>query len=505
MTAMTARLFAKTSNWMVHGIHTACAVLVVVFAASVFLVLDASVEQANKFGQATERKLVQQEFQHQIDEIVKYQAAVSIWDATVAQIRSAEFSKYFVERQLRNRLWSEFGFSWTVFVPTGKPAAIAINRGEEVSPDKADTLLFWIDDLVYEATQNYWGAMKKTDGGFIIRKPAADPDLLSPELPFIHASDMRMVDGRLSIVVVQAVLPRSLFIPAGFEQPTLMVSVKPISDKMLSIMSDRLGISGLHVVKQDELKDDPTAYTPVGKGFTDGPFLVAWQPNAPGPTIWEAVMPKVALLSTLAAISMGFIAWRFGMLVRALQRSEASNRFLAKHDGLTGLANRIGFQEALEAFTNTDRNGPLSIIAADLDKFKTVNDRFGHAAGDAVLKTIAQRFRDRVGDRGIVARLGGDEFMVILRDVSNREEALAIANGMVIDAQIPIPYNNLLLQVGSSAGIAFYPQHGRNLRNLVHSADMALYQAKNSGRGRSVIFESEQPEAVAPEETQSAA
>ena len=195
------------------------------------------------------------------------------------------------------------------------------------------------------------------------------------------------------------------------------------------------------------------------------------------------------MLSLLAAIAMGFIAWRFGTLVRALQRSEASNRFLAKHDGLTGLANRSGFQEALEALTSGTRGGQLALIAADLDKFKAVNDRFGHAAGDAVLKTVAQRFRARVGNRGIVARLGGDEFMVILRDAGDRDEVMAIANGLVLDAQIPVVYDNLPLQVGSSAGISFYPRHGRNLRGLMHFADQALYRAKSEGRNRAVVYE----------------
>ena len=473
---------------MVQGIYTACALLVVVFASSVYLVLDASVEQANRFGLATERKLVQQGFQHQIEEVVKYQSAVSIWDATVAQIRSAEFSGHFIERQLQGRLWSEYGFSWIVFVPAGKPARLALDRGEVVSAERADNLLFWVDDLVYEATQNYWTALKKTPGGFTIEMPVADREQLAPQLPYIHAADMRMVDGRLSIVTVQAVLPKSLFIPAGFEQPTLMITVKPISDKILAAMSERISIAGLHVVKEQEDRQ-PAAYTPVGKGFTDGPFLVAWTPNAPGPYIWASVMPKVSMLSLLAAIAMGFIAWRFGTLVRALQRSEASNRFLAKHDGLTGLANRSGFQEALEALTSGTRGGQLALIAADLDKFKAVNDRFGHAAGDAVLKTVAQRFRARVGNRGIVARLGGDEFMVILRDAGDRDEVMAIANGLVLDAQIPVVYDNLPLQVGSSAGISFYPRHGRNLRGLMHFADQALYRAKSEGRNRAVVYE----------------
>lgn len=488
MSEISARVFANTSSWMVRGIYLACAVFVFLFVASVFLVLDYSVYQANKFGLSTERKLVQQQFQHQIDEVVKYQAELSFRDETVKEVRAPSFSDGFIQRRIHDWLWADFGFSWIVFSEAGHQTKLAVNNGEAVAPDKADSLLFWMDDLVYEANQSYWAALKPEKDGFRLRMVEGDRDQLSAPLPYIHAADMRMVDGRMSIVVAQAVVPKSLFIPRGSEQPTIMVTVKPISEKMFASMSRRLAVEDLHVVADEENKNRPDAYTPVGKGFTDGPFLVAWSPNAPGPFIWKSAMPKVAILSLLAALSMGFIAWRFGAVVRALQKSEATNRFLAKHDALTGLANRIAFEESLTAMMAEHPEGPIAVLAVDLDKFKSVNDQHGHAAGDAVLKAVAARFSDRVGDTGLVARLGGDEFMVLIPN-ANETTIMALAAGLVIDAQVPIVFNDLLLQVGGSAGAAIFPRDGHNIRNFVHAADMALYAAKNSGRNRAVLYE----------------
>ena len=478
---------AKANNWMVTSIYTACALSVLLFVASVFLVLDYSVYQANSFGVAQERKLVQQEFQHQIDEVVKYQAEVSFWDPTVAQIRAGSFNKRFVEKQLHDWLWSDFGFSWVVFADQGRTTTLAVNNGISVATDKADNLLFWIDDLLFEANQNYAAALIPVEGGFQVRTVKSDRDQLAAPLPYIHAADMRMVDGMMSIVVVQAVVPKSLFIPEKFKKPTLMVTVKPISTKMMAAMDARLAIGGLHVVPGSVDGEAPDAYTPVGKGFTDGPFVVAWTPNAPGPFIWTSAAPKLAIFSLLAALALGFIAWRFSIVVHALQKSEASNRFLAKHDALTGLANRIGFDEAMKRAIDRGPQEPFAVLAIDLDKFKAVNDQHGHGAGDAVLRALAVRFMERVGSAGFVARIGGDEFMVLLPQTSDHDTIMAIANGLVIDAQIPILFEDFILRVGGSAGVASFPAHGRNARDIMHAADLALYEAKNNGRNRAIL------------------
>lgn len=488
MSGQQAQPSVITRNWMIRSIYTACAVFVILFVASIFLVLDYSVYQANSFGVSTERKLVQQEFQHQIDEVVKYQAELSFWDATVTQIRSPEFSKQFVEKQIHDWLWADFGFSWIVFTEKGHQTRLAVKDGVTAAPDSADNLLFWIDDLIYEANQSYWAALKPTDGGFKVQTHPTDRDSLSAPLPYIHSADMRMVDGMMSIVVVQAVVPKSLFIPKGFEEPTLMVTVKPISDKMMALMNARLAIGKLHVVEDSKSEGRPEAYTPVGNGFTDGPFVVAWTPNAPGPFIWKSALPKVAILSILAAAAMIFIAWRFGDLVRALQKSEATNRFLAKHDPLTGLANRAGLDEVLKQMILSRPEEPFAVLAIDLDKFKAVNDAHGHAAGDVVLKTIASRFKERLQGIGFVARLGGDEFMVVLPHAMDQAKIMTIATGLVIDAQVPIAIEDFLLQIGGSAGVAIFPQHGGNIREVVHTADMALYAAKNGGRNRAVMY-----------------
>jgi diguanylate cyclase (GGDEF)-like protein len=168
-----------------------------------------------------------------------------------------------------------------------------------------------------------------------------------------------------------------------------------------------------------------------------------------------------------------------------LQRSEAKNSFLANHDALTGLANRSGFDETLAKAAGERR--PFALIAMDLDLFKAVNDRYGHAAGDAVLKDIAGRLRERVGGQGLVGRLGGDEFMVFLDGITDRDEVMAIATGLVRDAQVPVLHDGVILQVGGSAGAAIFPAQAKSVRELVLIADEALYAAKDAGRNCAIM------------------
>jgi diguanylate cyclase (GGDEF)-like protein len=180
------------------------------------------------------------------------------------------------------------------------------------------------------------------------------------------------------------------------------------------------------------------------------------------------------------------VTLRFSALVKALQRSETKNAFLARHDPLTGLKNRSGFDEEVRRVIARGNGKPFAILALDLDRFKAVNDQHGHAAGDAVLQAVARRFSDRVGKEGTVARLGGDEFSILLTGAFSRERLVELAEGLVRDAQVPIAYDSQLLLIGGSAGIAQFPDHGGSLHDIMVMADAALYAAKNAGRNCAV-------------------
>ena len=182
-----------------------------------------------------------------------------------------------------------------------------------------------------------------------------------------------------------------------------------------------------------------------------------------------------------------------GQMSTALQRHKLllTVQHQALHDSLTKLPNRRGFEcHILELLAEKGEGNSLSaVLFFDLDGFKDVNDTFGHATGDSVLGMVATRLAARLASRGFLARLGGDEFAVVLSDLKDDEQAVSIAQEMSSEFQAPFAVNDSELTLGTSIGISYYPFDGTSLDDLVKHADMAMYQAKRSGRNRIVRFD----------------
>ena len=183
-----------------------------------------------------------------------------------------------------------------------------------------------------------------------------------------------------------------------------------------------------------------------------------------------------------------------GVAVRDLRdrhQAEAQIRFLAHHDALTGLPNRQHFNEQLEReFDRHRRKGDaFAVLCLDLDRFKQVNDVFGHAAGDAVLKAVSTRVSALLGEGDVFARLGGDEFAIIRLDACKPGD-LAQLSEQILASLIPeFTLDDQSTLVGVSIGIALYPGDGDNPSALIRNADAALYRAKEDGRGAYRFFE----------------
>jgi diguanylate cyclase (GGDEF)-like protein len=145
--------------------------------------------------------------------------------------------------------------------------------------------------------------------------------------------------------------------------------------------------------------------------------------------------------------------------------------------------------EALRAATVS--NVPCAIMFLDLDGFKPVNDTFGHPKGDAVLQAVAKRLCDQVGQHGHVGRLGGDEFAIVINDAQSRKSIEMLAESIIKSVAEPYMIDNTEIRIGVSVGCAFGPIDGATVDDLILKADLALYQAKDAGRGVARYFSSE--------------
>ena len=158
---------------------------------------------------------------------------------------------------------------------------------------------------------------------------------------------------------------------------------------------------------------------------------------------------------------------------------------VAHHDSLTGLPNRLLFNDRLDqAISLAKRDSrQFALLYLDLDKFKPVNDTLGHTAGDELLQAVAARIRHQVRESDTVARVGGDEFTVILPDIARREEAETVARKIIAALATPFQLGSQKqsVDIGTSIGIAVYPADARDADALVKAADAAMYSAKQAG------------------------
>jgi len=170
--------------------------------------------------------------------------------------------------------------------------------------------------------------------------------------------------------------------------------------------------------------------------------------------------------------------------------AEKRTAFLARHDPLTGLANRAFLRERAEqALAIRPEAGGVAIICIDLDLFKAVNDSLGHAAGDLLLCEVTRRIGACVRHTDTVARLGGDEFAILQRDLEGPQDTTRLAARVLSALAVPFAIDGETVPISASLGIAVAPAHGADYATLLRRADAAMYRAKAQGRGRWQMFE----------------
>jgi diguanylate cyclase (GGDEF)-like protein len=259
-----------------------------------------------------------------------------------------------------------------------------------------------------------------------------------------------------------------------------------------------------------ELYDVPERFLKVGTPYEDIIADRFARGVIKADTSLETVKAKVTELSSLAANAQRVDELADGRLlllsrqpmagggwlsiiedITERRRAEAKIVHLARHDALTGLPNRAQFNEKLEEATKRLKRGgdAITIMMLDLDRFKAVNDMFGHPAGDQLLVEVARRLKPTLRETDLLARLGGDEFAIIQEGgPTQREGAIALALRIINAISEPFELSGFEVNVGTSIGIAMAPEHGTEPEGLLKSADLALYATKAQGRNDFRIY-----------------
>lgn len=297
------------------------------------------------------------------------------------------------------------------------------------------------------------------------------------------AAAFAMVDGRPVYLVVAPILPDFGTVRVSASRYTLLVSVYDVDQAFLadlskSVLIDRMSLSGWPARAMPE---DAELVLRNGSGQRIATFH--WRTQRHLQDLFERLLP-FALMIFFVMSAAAVLVFRF---IRRSTQALTLTRREARHDELTGLANRRLLTERLgEALAMRGSDG-VAVMFVDLDRFKDVNDIWGHDAGDAVLRTVARRIARLFPDE-TVARFGGDEFVVLL---AKGDLDAARSRGAALLGALGEPHliDGVEITLPGSVGIAAAPEHGTSADELMRRADLALYQAKARGRSRVTVFE----------------
>jgi diguanylate cyclase (GGDEF)-like protein len=226
-----------------------------------------------------------------------------------------------------------------------------------------------------------------------------------------------------------------------------------------------------------------------------GEFVLSYMGLALFSVLVATTFQEIGILSIFVFIAPLAFARQMFTRTHSLQEAtnelaarQAENEYQALHDSLTGLPNRMLFQQALtDAIDGArERDGRIAVMLMDLDHFKEVNDTLGHHFGDQLLKEIGPRLSTVLREGDVMARLGGDEFGVLLPDLPDDDVAYTIADRLLQELQEPVSVEGLALDVSGSVGIAIFPTQSRDAESLLRRADVAMYAAKEAGGGYEV-------------------
>jgi diguanylate cyclase (GGDEF)-like protein len=202
----------------------------------------------------------------------------------------------------------------------------------------------------------------------------------------------------------------------------------------------------------------------------------------------DAAIPHAARTDELGTVARALQHLQEETAERA--RAEALVTHMARHDALTRLPNRILFREELDdGLMRAHRDEALAVLCLDLDNFKAVNDTLGHPVGDALLKVVAERLAECIGETDTVARLGGDEFAIVQTGAAQPVAATVLAQQLIETIAAPYEIDGHSVVIGTSIGIAIAPNDGSDPDAILKNADLALYRAKAEGRGNYRFFE----------------
>ena len=411
------------------------------------------------------------------------QDSAVIWDDAVTNLRSN--NQPWIAENLAEWMSSYFGHDRVYILDADNRPMHAVEAGIAV------------DGAAYDRDS---GVLAPLVAALRAQMAAASTGLAdsTPAVTGLGVSDLVVLgDDIAALVSVRPVVPVSTAVQQTPGTEFLHISVRFIDQALADQIAGEFDITDLTFDRAMRADRDRIA-APVVNTQNEVVGYFTWIPDEPAYELIRETAPAVGGAVAIAALAVTLLLRRLRRTSTLLEVSKAHASFLAFHDPLTGIPNRALFEDRLgQALANRRRTGAkLAVHYVDLDRFKHVNDSLGHPSGDELIRQSARRLNRLVEEVDTVARLGGDEFAIIQFEIADAQSALILGEKIVSAFEAPFDLGGSEARVGASVGIAVASDSEATSEDLMRQADIALYEAKDSGRGRCQLFAGELDDAI---------
>jgi diguanylate cyclase len=376
------------------------------------------------------------------------------------------------------RAWSVHGFKSMFILDATGEAILGFEQGHRSSGASYNAYRNLVDETVMQARDNYNNASG----------PTIDMSSPGPEIALGHSA--LAFDGYEAARVTAIPLKDLVgFKIEGKTGPYTAVAIDEASSALFSQMANDFGLGSLKLTRT--IIPAATASFPLNNGMGVPSAYLSWTPDRPGDAMLKQFAITILVTTMLIVAMFAFLLGRLRAISAAITKREEQVERLAGVDDLSSLPNRRTFDQRVDQeLARVERSGGgLAVMMLDLDKFKAVNDTYGHKAGDELIRQVSKRLSDLMRGADMLSRFGGDEFSILQTDVSTPHEAAALGQRVLDTIMRPFQIGEHEVSVGVSIGIALAPDNAMERENLQRLADTALYQAKNEGRNRYSFFE----------------
>ncbi len=444
-------------------------------AAIVGAILEFSTSRTDQLALVRQNQRVSVAVAQSIASITVDQEASTYWDDAVVRTRERPLDLIWIDNNLGVWFHTYYKFDEVYLLDRHDAPIYAMQNGRRAAP---------------AAFKRVAGQALELAAG--LRKRLSVSRLAPDGSPgkTIGASELSIVGGRPAFVSLKPIVSETGKIsqPRGSEY--LHVTVRYLDRSFLDELSK------LYVVDEPRFSWTNPGRASIAIRGRDGKALgyVVWTPFKPGAQVEQHMVP--VLLAALFAIGalVSFLLWRIWRSRRDLEQSRAEAQHLAFHDSLTGLPNRALFENRLELALSR-RDAHVAVLLLDLDRFKNVNDTLGHQAGDCLIRDFGARVSALTRECDTISRLGGDEFAILIED-AHLPDIHRLAQRIVADVRRPFQIFGSQVYVGVSIGVALSPESGADRLELMRTADISLYRAKDGGRNGYRLFTPDMDESV---------